>query len=162
MAFSSSCLPRKRTHTHTHTEADTPDPNYINGTLLSLTRHSVADLSVARSTRPPDHKNYVNATLVSLNGKSPTSLSPEPLGHQTTETAETQHCYHEPGGRTFCCRLNHSATTLRKPHEHKTALITEPGGPIFVCRLNHSATRPHKLHKHNTADTQYRWTHTIS
>ena len=39
MAFSCSSLP----HTHTKTQADTPDPNYINATPQSLTRHSVAD-----------------------------------------------------------------------------------------------------------------------
>ncbi len=53
MAFSCSSLP----HTHTNTQADTPDPNYINATPQSLTRHSVADSSVATTSRPPDHKN---------------------------------------------------------------------------------------------------------
>ena len=53
MAFSRSSLP----HTNTNTQADTPDPNYINATPQSLTRHSVADSSVATTSRPPDHKN---------------------------------------------------------------------------------------------------------
>ncbi len=87
MAFSRPRLPRTHTHTHTHTQSDTPDPNYINTTLLSLTRHSDADFSVARTIRSPDQKNYVNVTLLSFIGKSPISLWPEPLGHQTTETA---------------------------------------------------------------------------
>ena len=89
MAFSRSRLPRTHTHTHTHThtQSDTPDPNYIKATLLSVTRHSLADLSVARTIRSPDQKNYVNATLLSFIVKSPISLWPELLGHQTTETA---------------------------------------------------------------------------
>ncbi len=53
MAFLCSSLP----HTHTNTQADTPDPNYIKATPQSLTRHSVADSSVATTSRPPDHKN---------------------------------------------------------------------------------------------------------
>ena len=110
-----------QTHTHTNTQADTPDPNYINAKPRSFTRHSVADSSVATTSRPPDHKNYMNTTMLSLNGRFPISLSPQPLGHQTTETASTQHCYHQPGGRTFGCRLNHSATRLPKLQQHKTA-----------------------------------------
>ncbi len=121
MAFSCSSLP----HTHTNTQADTPDPNYINATPQSLTRHSVADSSVATTSRPPDYKNYMNTTLLSLIGRSPISLSPEPLGHQTTETASKQHCYHQQGGRTFRCRLNHLATRPHKLHKHNTAIINQ-------------------------------------
>ena len=88
MAFSRSSLPHTHTHTHTHTntntKGDTPDPNYINAKPRSLTRQSVANSSVATTSRPPDHKNYMNTTLLSLNGRSPISLSPQPLGHQTT------------------------------------------------------------------------------